>query len=42
MYNIIDQELLDWVSGNGLPAGKPGTSNSFALTATGLVFGVGA
>jgi hypothetical protein len=28
MYNIIDQELLDWVSNNGLPSSDPKAKNS--------------
>jgi len=30
MYNIIDQELLDWVSENGFPANAPKAENNFS------------
>ena len=39
MYNIIDQELLDWVSNNGLPVGKPGAGNNFSQNIFGTVNG---
>lgn len=30
MYNIIDQEILDWVSNNGFPANDPKAENNFS------------